>query len=193
MNYEIIIMIILLSIFIYYVNIISVIENIKDSIIINVFNTLSVLFILIFIYYSVLFGVKRGIFTTLIIWCLFVTTIPIPISGALVSVPLKNLLNIDLDTTQMVISLFCLCFIFYSYYNFRNYLSETNSGRFLLKILDLGSFSIFVVSILASISLSYFINGIMDETIHINNEFIYLIIFIISLIYYIISLYHVLK
>lgn len=179
--------------FIYYINDINISNTIKDTIRIHIFNGLSFLFILIFIYYYIFFGLKRGLFTTFIIWCLFVAATPIPEAGLLVSVPLKNLLKIDLDITQMIVSFIALSFIFYSYYNFRQALTTTKSGRFLLKIIDFGSFSIFVTSIIASVSMAYLLNEMIDNIIYkkewnTNENMIYLVFFIVPLIIYFISL-----
>jgi hypothetical protein len=193
MNYLFTIIIIILLAFVYYINEINISETLKDTININLFNGLSILFILIFVYYYIFFGLKRGLFTTFIIWCLFVTATPIPEAGLLVSIPLKNLLKIDLDITQWIVSFIALSFIFYSYYNFRISLSETKSGRFLLKIIDFGSFSIFITSIIASVSLSYLINEIIDSIIYdkkinVKENIIYLVFFIVPFIMYFISL-----
>lgn len=191
MNYLFTIIIIILLSFVYYINNINKNDTIKDTININIFNGLSLLFILIFVYYYIFFGLKRGLFTTFIIWCLFVAATPIPEAGLLVSIPLKNLLKINLDVTQWIVSFIALCFIFYSYYNFRISLSETKSGRFLLKIIDFGSFSIFVTSIIASVSLSYLINEMIDNIIYkkeININMLYVLFFIVSFIMYFISL-----
>lgn len=189
MNYSLTIVIVALLAFIYYINKINIVDSVKDTLQINIFNGISVIFILIFVYYCFFFGLKRGLFSTIIIWCLFVVATPIPEAGLLVSVPLKNLLSIDLDTTQWIVSFLALCFIFYAYYNFRNTLKETKSGKILLKIVDFGSFSIFVTSIVASVSLSYLINELIDnifykkDIMNITNS-IYLITFIIPFVMY---------
>lgn len=179
--------------FVYYINQINVSNTIKDTININIFNGLSVMFILIFIYYYVFFGLKRGLFTTFIIWCLFVGATPLPEAGLLVSVPLKNLLNIDLDITQMVVSFVALGFIFYSYYNFREALTTTKSGRFLLRIIDFGSFSIFVTSIIASVSMAYLLNELIDHIIYkkeinTNKNRMYVVFFMVPFIMYFVVL-----
>ena len=163
MNYGFTLIIILILAFVYYINKINIRESLKDEINLNIFNGLSLLFILLFTYYYIFYGLKKGMFATFIIWCLFVIATPIPEAGLLVSVPLKNLLKIDLEKTQVVVSLIALGFIFYSYYHFRSYLSKSQGGRFLLKIIDFGSFGIFITSIIASISLSYLINEIIDS------------------------------
>lgn len=191
MNFTIIIILVLA--FIYYINSINISNTIKDTIHINIFNGLSFLFILIFIYYYIFFGLKRGLFTTFIIWCLFVAATPIPEAGLLVSVPLKNLLQIDLDITQMFVSFIALSFIFYSYYNFRQALTKTESGRFLLNIINFGSFTIFVTSILASVSMSYLLNELIDNIVYkkewnTTKNSIYLVFFIVPFIIYFIAL-----
>lgn len=189
MNYSLTIVIIALLVFIYYINKTSIVDSVKDTLNINIFNGISIIFILIFIYYCLFFGLKSGLFSTIIIWCLFVVATPIPEVGLLVSIPLKNLLSIDLDTTQLVVSFLALCFIFYAYYNFRNMMKETKSGKILLKIIDFGSFNIFVASIVASVSLSYLINELIDniffekDIMNITNLF-YLITFIIPFVMY---------
>jgi len=193
MNYLFTIIIIILLLFVYYINNINISQTIKDKININIFNGLSLLFILIFIYYYLFFGLKRGLFTTFIIWCLFVTATPIPEAGLLVSVPLKNLLKIDLDITQWIVSIIALSFIFYSYYHFRTYLSESKGGRFLLRIIDFGSFSIFITAIIASVSLAYLINELMDsillkKEINKKENIFYLFMFIVPFIIYFIVL-----
>ena len=151
---------------VYYINKINITERIKDTINLYIFNSVSILFILIGIYYCIFFGLERGLFTTVIIWCLFVVATPIPEAGLLVSIPLKNLLKIDLDITQIFVSLFALSFIFYSYYFFRQSLKHSKSGQLLLKIIDFGSFQIFITSIVASISMSYLINEVIDNILH---------------------------
>ena len=193
MNYLFTIIIIITLAFVYYINAINIPETLKEIIHINLFNGLSLLFILIFVYYYIFFGLKRGLFTTFIIWCLFVTATPIPEAGLLVSVPLKNLLKIDLDVTQMVVSFIALGFIIYAYYNFREDLSTTKSGRFLLRIIDFGSFSIFVTSIIASISMSYLLNELIDyimykKEINTNKNTMYVVFFIIPFIMYFVVL-----
>lgn len=191
MNYTLTIIIFCILLFIYYINQLNIENSIKDTIKINIFNGISILFLLIFIYYSIFYNIKKGFFNTLIIWCIFVTATPIPEAGLLVSVPLKNILNIDLDNTQLFVSLFALIIIFYSYYNFRSYLKGNKSGEFLIKIIDLGSFSIFITSIIASIALANIFNDIIDF-IFMNKELNYqknLYIFIIFIIPFLLYFY----
>jgi len=141
------------------------VETLKDKIYLYIFNSLSILFVLIFLYYSFVFGFKRGLFSTFIIWCLFVVATPIPEAGLLVSVPLKNILNIDMGITQILVSFIALGFLIFSYVKFRKYLEQTTQGKFLIRIMDFGSFSIFITSILASVSLSYLINDGIDNLV----------------------------
>ena len=191
MNYSWTFIVIILLYLVYYINKINITESIKDTINLYIFNSVSILFILIGIYYCIFFGLKRGLFTTIIIWCLFVVATPIPEAGLLVSIPLKNLLKIDLDITQFFVSLFALSFIFYSYYFFRQSLKQSKSGQFLLKIIDFGSFQIFITSIVASISMSYLINEVIDNILHnksiynIKNLIFFAIFILLFIIYFI--------
>jgi len=153
---------VIVGLFVLYINQINVVETLKDKIYLYLFNGLSILFMMIFLYYSFLYGFKHGLFTTFLIWCLFVAATPIPEAGLLVSIPLKNILNIDLGTTQIFVSFFALMFLLVVYFKFRQYLEKTPYGMILIRIMDFGSFSIFVTSILASISLSYLINEGID-------------------------------
>jgi hypothetical protein len=152
--------------FIYYINKLNILNSAKDTINIHIFNGLSMLFILIFIYYSIKLDLKNGIFTTIIIWCLFVIATPISDAALLISVPLKNIFNIDLYITQWISSFFALIFVFYSYYNFKSFLKSSESGRFLIKVIDTKSFSIFAICIIASISMSYLLNELIDYIIY---------------------------
>jgi hypothetical protein len=157
--------VLLLALLIVYINQVNVVETLKDKIYLYIFNSLSILFVLIFLYYSFVFGFKRGLFSTFIIWCLFVVATPIPEAGLLVSVPLKNILNIDMGITQILVSFIALGFLIFSYVKFRKYLEQTTQGKFLIRIMDFGSFSIFITSILASVSLSYLINDCIDNLV----------------------------
>jgi len=157
--------VLLLALLIVYINQVNVVETLKDKIYLYIFNSLSILFVLIFLYYSFVFGFKRGLFSTFIIWCLFVVATPIPEAGLLVSVPLKNILNIDMGITQILVSFIALGFLIFSYVKFRKYLEQTTQGKFLIRIMDFGSFSIFITSILASVSLSYLINDGIDHLV----------------------------
>lgn len=191
MNYSWTFIVIILLYLVYYINKINITESIKDTINLYIFNSVSILFILIGIYYCIFFGLKRGLFTTIIIWCLFVVATPIPEVGLLVSIPLKNLLKIDLDISQFFVFLFALSFIFYSYYFFRQSLKQSKSGQFLLKIIDFGSFQIFITSIVASISMSYLINEVIDNILHnksiynIKNLIFFAIFILLFIIYFI--------
>lgn len=66
------IFVIVVGLFVLYINKINVVDTLKDKIYLYLFNGLSILFMMIFLYYSFLYGFKRGLFTTFLIWCLFV-------------------------------------------------------------------------------------------------------------------------
>ena len=166
MIYIISIILLVALFFIYYINKLNIVDSAKDTINIHIFNGISILFILIFIYYSITLDLKNGMFTTFIIWCLFVIATPIAEAALLVSVPAKIIFNIDLDITQWILSFVALVFVFYSYYNFKHFLKLSAGGRFLIKVIDTKSFSIFATCIIASISMSYLLNEIIDYNIY---------------------------
>ena len=166
MTYIITIILLVVVFFIYFINQLNIVKSVKDTINIRIFNGISILFIVIFIYYSITLDLKNGIFTTFIIWCLFVIATPIANAALLVSVPLKNLFNIDLYITQWVSSFVALVFVFYSYYNFKSFLKSSASGRFLIKVIDAKLFIIFATCIIASISMAYLLNEMIDYVIY---------------------------
>ena len=166
MMYVITIILLIAVFFIYYVNKLNIVDSVKDTINIRIFNGLSALFIAIFIYYSITTDLKNGLFTTFIIWCLFVIATPIADAALLISVPTKNLFNVDLDITQWISSFVALGFVFYSYYNFNPLLKASTGGRFLIKVIDTKSYSIFATCIIASISMAYLLNELIDYVIY---------------------------
>lgn len=198
MTYIITVILLMAILFIYFVNKSNIVDNLKDTINIQIFNGLSILFVFIFIYYSSSIGLNNGIFTTFIIWCLFVVATPIPEAALLVSVPAKNFFNINLDITQLVVSFIVMVFIFYSYYNNNKLLKASSGGRFLIKIMDTKTYSIFVTSIVASISMAYLLNEAIDyiiykKTIDKPQNIASLVVFIIFFIMYFVALYRLNK
>lgn len=198
MDFKLTFFIIVVFIFIYYVNTIQLIDDLKDTINIYIFNGLSILFVLILIYYSIINGFNKGIYNTFVIWCLFVIATPIPEAGLLVSVPLKKILNIELEKTQIVVSFIAFLFIIYSIKYYKHYLETNKSGKFLLTVFKYAGFSIFISSIIASIALSKIFDTLMNYLLYkekiINNELIgYFILFIIPFVYYFYLIYNVLN
>lgn len=198
MDYGIIIILLIAVIFIYCINKLNIVESAKDTINLNIFNGLSLLFILMFIYYSITLDVKTGLFSSFIVWCLFVVATPIPNATLLVSIPLKNLFKIELDKTQWIVSFVSLSFIFYSYYNFKPLLKHTHGGRLLLNIIDSRSYSIFATSIIGSVSMAYLLNEMIDYVIYkkvadSSKNILYSAVFIISFIMYFVALYRLPK
>ena len=166
MKYIITIILLVVLFSIYYINKLNIVKSVKDTINIRIFNGLSLCFIAIFIYYSITLDLKNGIFTTFIIWCFFVIATPISDAALLIAVPAKNFFNIDLDLTQLVSSFVALVFVFYSYYNFKSFLKSSAAGRFLMKVIDTKSFSIFATCIIASFSMAYLLNELIDYVVY---------------------------
>ena len=156
---------------------------------INIFNGITVFFIILLIFYTFLYGFNKGFYNTFIIWCIFVIATPIPEAGLLVSVPMKRILSINLEITQVIISILSMYFIVYSYYNFKSHLKTIEGGRFIIKIFELGEFSIFTASILASISLSYLLNELLTSLL-IKEKKILTIVNILVFIFFIILFFY---
>lgn len=179
---------IFIFIIIYFIN-----SNKEDDILmkikINIFNGITFFFMFLLIFYTTLYGFNKGLYNTFIIWCIFIIATPIPDADLLVSVPMKRILNINLEISEIILSLFSLSFIIYSYYNFKSYLNKVDGGRFIIKIFEFGEFSIFITSILASISLSYLLNDLLTNLfVKEKNIFtllnLFIFIFFIILVFY---------
>ena len=88
---------------------------------IHIFDIVSIIFLLIFIYYAYNHGTNCGIIISLFIWAFFVCTTPIPEAGLLLTIPLKHFFNIELNISQFYISLFAsLLLIFFYFYSYNN-------------------------------------------------------------------------
>lgn len=133
---------------------------------INIFNYISFFFIGLLLFYTFLYGFNKGVYNTLFIWSFFVIATPVPEAGLLVSIPLKKLLNIDLQISQVVLSLFALFFITYSYYYYKYFLKKIKFGRFIIKVFELCVFSLFIVSILSSVIVSYLFNEFLNSLLY---------------------------
>lgn len=183
----IILSIIILS---YYVNEYNIVEDIKDEIRIKIYNGLTIIFILLLVYYSLFYNFTQGLYSTFITWCMLIVSTPIPEAGLLISIPLKNLFNINLDITQWVVSFVSLLIIYFLYYNYNYTLKQSKAGMYALKIINLNMYPIFIYSILSSVSISYLINEFLDFYVYkskIENIEIYGFISILSIILYIIQ------
>ena len=169
----------------------------KELVITNLFNGISIFFIALFIYFVVMYGVKKGLFHTILTGCIFVIATPIPEAGLIVSVPLKNILNINLDYTQMAVSVLALIYIIYSYVYLKKYMNESKEGKFIVTLLELFEIKIFIISIFASISISYLINNLIDyilfdhKDIFERHNMIILLLTIAMIMYYFYRLKHI--
>jgi len=180
----IIITIIILS---YYVNEYNVVEDIKDELRLKIYNGVTIIFILLLVYYSVVYNLSQGVFNTIITWCMFVISTPIPEAGLLISIPLKNFFNIHLDITQWIVSFVSVLVIYYFYYNYKANLKQSKAGMYALKIIKLNLYPIFIYSILSSVSISYLFDEFIDFYIYkskIENVEIYAFISFLSIILY---------
>jgi hypothetical protein len=158
------ILLLCLGMYMYYVN--NKELNTKEIVMTNIFNGISVFFMAVLVYFVVMYGFNKGLYHTVLTWCIFVIATPIPEAGLIVSVPLKNLLNINLDYTQMVVTCLALVYIIYSYVYLKKYMSESKEGKFIVTIFELFEIKIFIISIFASISISYLLNNFIDYMLY---------------------------
>ena len=173
--------------FSYYVNDYNNVEEIKDEVRIKIYNGLTSIFILLLVYYSLMYNLSQGLYNTIITWCMFVISTPIPEAGFLISIPLKNFFNIHLDITQWVVSFVSVLVIYYLYYNYKPTLKQSKAGLYALKIITLDLYPIFIYSILSSVSISYLFDEFIDFYLYkskIENVEIYAFISFLSIILY---------
>lgn len=183
---KLLLFLIFIFIIVYFTNL----DKNDDILIINIFNGITIFFICLLLFYTFLYGFNKGFYNTFIIWCIFVLATPIPEAGLLVSVPMKRILSVDLEISHAVLSIFSLFFIIYYYYHFKNYLNTLDGGKLIIKIFEFGEFSIFITSILASISLSYLLNELIttlfikEKNIFTNVNKLVFFFFLIFFFYY---------
>ena len=173
--------------FSYYVNDYNNVEEIKDEVRIKIYNGLTSIFILLLVYYSLMYNLSQGLYNTIITWCMFVISTPIPEAGFLISIPLKNFFNIHLDITQWVVSFVSVLVIYYLYYNYKPTLKQSKAGLYALKIITLDLYPIFIYSILSSVSISYLFDEFIDFYLYkskLENIEIYVFISFLSIILY---------
>lgn len=156
---------------------------------IHIFDIVSIVFILLFVFYTYKYGTECGIITSIFLWAFFVCTTTIPEAGLLITIPLKHFFNIDLNISQIFISIIA-SLILIILYNFEyNYIKLTKIGKIFIQLIKKHIYSIFIVSIITSIIGSYILNEIIELFFinnfnNINNLIPYIIIFILLNFYY---------
>jgi len=151
---------------VYYSNTTSFESNKKDEIELQIFNVVSILFSVLFIYYLFLYGIKEGLFKAVLIWAFFVVATPIPEAGLLLTMPLKKLLSIPMYITQFIASIIAFIYIMFSYFNYKKLMIAGTLGKFLVKILDNNYYSIFILCILSSTGITYLLDLFIDSIVY---------------------------
>lgn len=150
----------------------------KEMIHSYIFDYLSLLFLLMFFYFSFIKNIEYGFSTMIFIWAFLVCSVPIPQVGLLLTFPLKHLLGVSMDISQFIVSMVALMTLGIFHYCFQSFIKMNTFGKIFKNIIDKKLYSVFILSILASVSLSYLIDMILDVnlyTIKRNNDSTYLL------------------
>lgn len=143
----------------------SVPPDAERSIDLNIFYTVSVVFLCVFIYYGLQGGFKYGFKASIFTWCLTVCLTPISSASILFSFPIKIFTGIPMFFTKFLVSVICIFVLMYYYHYKYNFISRLPLGRTFIKMMNLRLYSIFIVAILSSIMTSYLLDYIVDRFI----------------------------
>uniref|UniRef100_A0A6C0L1I6 Uncharacterized protein n=1 Tax=viral metagenome TaxID=1070528 RepID=A0A6C0L1I6_9ZZZZ len=127
------------------------------------FNLVSMVFLLLFLFYAMKNGFERGFKLSLFIWCLTVCTTPISTASILLSFPIKIFTTIPMFVTKFVSSMLGLGLLVYFYKSNYDLISKNPLGRAFIKIMQKNLYSLFVVSIVASVLSSYILDTLVDN------------------------------
>tara|TARA_Y100000389_G_scaffold181404_1_gene196976 strand:- start:6331 stop:6927 length:597 start_codon:yes stop_codon:yes gene_type:complete len=137
-------------------------EPIKDNIEGQYFKIVSFLFLFIFIFYAFKNGFQNGFKLSIFIWCLTVCTTPISSASVLLSFPIKIFTQIPMFVTKFITSLLSLILLGYFYiYNY-DLICKIPLGKAFIKIIKSKLYSLFLVSIIASVISSYMLDNFVD-------------------------------
>lgn len=134
----------------------------KEEVNKTLFNILSIAFLTIFFIYGYKKGVKYGSTIALFIWAFLVCSVPIPQVALLLAFPLKNFFNINMSLSQMIISLFAFFILLFYYFTCKSIIKTTKIGKIFLNIMKNKVYSIFIISILASIVGTHLLDIFVD-------------------------------
>ena len=127
------------------------------------FNLVSMVFLSLFLFYAMKNGFERGFKLSLFIWCLTVCTTPISTASILLSFPIKIFTTIPMFVTKFVSSMLGLGLLVYFYKSNYDLISKNPLGRAFIKIMQKNLYSLFVVSIVASVLSSYILDTLVDN------------------------------
>lgn len=127
----------------------------------NLFNIVSIIFLIIFIFYTYKRGSLYGGYITIVIWAFFVTLTPIPEAGLLLTFPIKHFFGINMYISQIVISLLAIAILIYVYYVKPNIIKNSPIGKIFMYIVKNKLYSILFISIISSIIGSYLLDELL--------------------------------
>ena len=127
------------------------------------FSLVSMVFLFLFLFYAMKNGFERGFKLSLFIWCLTVCTTPISTASILLSFPIKIFTTIPMFVTKFVSSMLGLGLLVYFYKSNYDLISKNPLGRAFIKIMQKNLYSLFVVSIVASVLSSYILDTLVDN------------------------------
>ena len=190
MNLSYVLTILIFILIVYFINVYKDEIEKKMEIKLYIFDVISIVFILLFVYYGYKRGTKYGFLLSVFIWAFFVCTTPIPEAGLLLSFPLKHFFDIPMDISQIFISIFALILL-YLFYNYSfTLLKSITIGRIFNKIIHFNLYSVFAACIIASIAGAFLIDQGIDkfflfkDNLDINKIIISTLVMIILNIYY---------
>uniref|UniRef100_A0AB39JAE2 Uncharacterized protein n=1 Tax=Florenciella sp. virus SA2 TaxID=3240092 RepID=A0AB39JAE2_9VIRU len=147
----------------------------------NIFYIVSIIFLIIFVYYAYQSGITYGFKIAFFIWALTVTTTPISTASVLWSFPIKIFTNIPMFVSKFIISILSLFILYYFYtYNY-SIINSVQVGKAFIKIVKLNLYLIILISIVASVICSYLLDVIVDYFIINPNNYKINVIQLISL------------
>jgi len=111
----------------------------------HLFRIVSILCILYFLYNIYHNSILTSFAITAAAWSTVVVATPIPSGALLLSVPMKTFIGIPLHISQIIVSIFAMCLLYF-YINY--------APTFIKTIFQKNMYSIFVISILCSVLLS---------------------------------------
>ena len=163
----------LLTLFIFFVIVNQQLQYSNDAVEKYSFAFLSFVFLLTFAYYGFKNGTKNGIYISLFLWAFFVCSVPIPQVSLLLSFPLKQFLDVTIHMSQAIISLFAIFVLVFFNYSKLKILEKNIAWKVFQKILKNKVYSIFIISIIASIIGSYVIDTFVDLFVLKKREVLY--------------------
>ena len=143
-------------------------EQLSDKDIVHsyIFDYLSLFFLLMFVYFSFIKNIEYGFSTMIFIWAFLVCSVPIPQVGLLLTFPLKHLLGISMDISQFLVSIIAALTLGIYHLYLKRFIKFNTLGKIFHNIINKRLYSIFILSILSSISLSYLIDMVLDINLY---------------------------